>query len=153
LSGFISGEGNFFVNIFKSKIKVGETVKLSFRITQHSRDELLLKNFIQIFGCGKVYVRSNQTTVDFVVEKFSDIYEKIIPFFKKYPIEGVKAGRAQRALQEAPAAPPALDFSDFVEVAELMKNKKHLTKEGLEKIQNIKTRMNKNRIFNDDDFQ
>ena len=40
---------------------------------------------------------------------------KIIPFFKKYPIEGVKLK----------------DFHDFCKVADMVKDKKHLTKEGI----------------------
>ena len=44
------------------------------------------------------------------VTKFDDIVNKIIPFFKKYLILGVKA----------------LDFADFCKAAELMKNKAHL---------------------------
>ena len=50
--------------------------------------------------------------------------------FKKYPIPGVKA----------------LDFKDFCRAAELMKEKKHLTPEGLEQIKKIKAGMNSKRI-------
>ena len=62
---------------------------------------------------------------------FSDITEKIIPFYKKYPIVGVKV----------------LDFNDFGKIAEMIKDKKHLTKEGLEEIKKIKSRMNTGRKF------
>ena len=55
--------------------------------------------------------------------------DKVIPFFKKYPIIGVKA----------------LDFSDFCIVAELIKNKAHLTPKGLDEIRLIKLGMNKER--------
>lgn len=60
--------------------------------------------------------------VDYVVVKFSDVIEKIIPFFDKYPILGVKKK----------------DFDDFKLTANIMKNKEHLTLEGLEKIKKIK---------------
>jgi len=53
----------------------------------------------------------------------------MIPLFKQYEIKGTKY----------------LDFLDFCLVAELMKNKSHLTVEGLEKIRLIKSRMNKGR--------
>lgn len=39
----------------------------------------------------------------------------------------------------------ALDFQDFCIVADMMKDKKHLSKQGLELIQNIRTRMNTGR--------
>lgn len=37
------------------------------------------------------------------------------------------------------------DFNDFVKIAELMKNKAHLTSEGLDKIRKIQIEMNKGR--------
>jgi len=40
-----------------------------------------------------------------------------------------------------------LDFADFCKVAELMKNKAHLTQEGLEEIRQIKAGMNTRREF------
>ena len=40
ISGFVSGEGNFFVDIFKSSSnKIGYQVKLRFSVTQHKRDK------------------------------------------------------------------------------------------------------------------
>ena len=98
-----------------------------FQLTQHSRDEKLMRSLIELLKCGKIY--KNRYAFYFTVSKFSDITEKIIPFFKKYPILGVKA----------------LDFADFCKVAEMMKDKKHLTKDGLEKIKKIKAGMNRQR--------
>jgi LAGLIDADG endonuclease len=103
---------------------------LSFKITQDTRNSKLLINFVQLFGCGGVYNQSRTNNVqDFMVTKFSDITEKIIPFFETYPLRGAKPK----------------DFLDFKLVAELMKSKAHLTKEGLDKIRVIKLRMNSQR--------
>jgi hypothetical protein len=55
----------------------------------------------------------------------TDITTKIIPFFSKYPIKGIKS----------------LDFSDFCKVAQKMENKDHLTEEGLNQIRLIKSGM------------
>lgn len=66
---------------------------------------------------------------EFQCSKFSDIYEKIIPFFKKYQIRGVKAQ----------------DWQDWCIIAELIKKKAHLTSEGLDEIKKIKLRMNRGR--------
>jgi hypothetical protein len=49
------------------------------------------------------------------VGKFSDIEEKIIPFFQKYLLQGTKRG-------------------DLCKVVKLMKSQTHLTSEGLEQI-------------------
>ena len=109
LAGFTSAEGCYYINIFKSNSsKIGEAVKLKFQITQHVRNELLIKSFIKYFKYGNgIYIKGN--AYDFRVTKFIDITEKIIPFFKKYPVLGVKA----------------LDFDDWCKVAELMQEKKN----------------------------
>jgi len=64
-------------------------VRLRFSISQHSRDEQLLKSFIRYLDCGNVYNQS-ENVLDFRVEKISDITEKLIPFMDKYPIRGIK---------------------------------------------------------------
>jgi hypothetical protein len=135
LGGFISAEGCFFIhiervakNVAKSN-SITERVRLRFQISQHFRDAALLKSFIEYFDCGNYYLRPNQNVGDFVVTKFSDIHEKILPFIEKYPIYGVKA----------------LDYRDICKLVELMKNKEHLTSLGLDEIKKIKEGMNRNR--------
>ena len=59
-----------------------------------------------------------------------NITQKIIPFFLAYPLQGAKRK----------------EFKDFVKVAELMKNKAHLNKYGLEEIRGIKSGMNSKRV-------
>jgi hypothetical protein len=117
------------------------------------------------FGCGRYYIKSwRQGGImagDYIVTKFKDINEKIIPFLNRY-LQGTKA----------------LDFSDFKRVAyscsehqkfsllqssALMENKAHLTsafaelrtgaccsaaakREGLEHIRLIKSGMNRGRV-------
>jgi hypothetical protein len=65
------------------------------------------------------------------IKNFADIENKIIPFFNRYPILGIKS----------------LDFADFKKVAELIKNKEHLTAEGLNKITKIVAGMNLSRKY------
>lgn len=101
-------------------------------IAQHSRDELLFNVLINILGYGTVFKHSNRNLVTFTVAKFGDVYNKIIPLFNKYKIEGVKA----------------LDFKYFSEAAELINKKAHLTLEGIKEIRNIKSRMNLARYNN-----
>jgi hypothetical protein len=88
-----------------------------------------MKNIVSYFECGRYSLRKNKLAGDFEVTKFSDITHKIIPFFSKYSIEGVKYQ----------------DFLDFCFVAELIKNKAHLSNEGIEEIRKIKSRMNRTR--------
>lgn len=131
LAGFVTGEGCFFVNVFKGTTKTGFAISLVFQITQHSRDENLLKSFISFFNCGRYSTRSSKYHGDFLVTSFSDNYEKIIPFFKKYEIQGTKAK----------------DFSDFCKIANIINTKDHLNTEGLNKILEIKAHMNRNRTI------
>ena len=61
---------------------------------------------------------------------FSDINNKIIPFFIKYKIGGVKER----------------DFLDFCRASDIIKAKGHLTPEGLKEISEIRGGMNRKRI-------
>ena len=107
-------------------------MKLYFVISQHSQDEQLMKNFIEYFRCGNYYLYSKYEMGEYRVTKFSDLTDKIIPFFKEHPILGVKA----------------LDYEDRCKVAELMKENKHLSKDGIEEIRKIKAGMNTGRLLN-----
>jgi hypothetical protein len=88
-----------------------------------------MEMLISTLGCGKIELMLKQSAVYFVVVKYKDIFEKIIPLFDRYPIKGIKA----------------LDYSDFKKVANIMFTKEHLTEEGLSKIQSIKSDMNLSR--------
>ena len=128
LAGFTTGEGCFSVFIKKSQsIKIESQITLRFQLTQHERDEQLMSSLIEYFNCGNVY--RNKNTFEFRVIKFDDIIDKILPLFKKYPVLGVKFK----------------DFEDWCKIAVLMKNKSHLTPEGLEQIRRIKAGMNTGR--------
>jgi hypothetical protein len=59
------------------------------------------------------------------------LIDKVIPFFLEHPILGIKFQ----------------DFHDFCLAAEIMKEKRHLTIEGLNEIREIKGKMNTGRIF------
>jgi hypothetical protein len=123
-------QGCFLVKIKSSKTHtIGFQIELRFTITQHERDEQLLKSFVSYLGCGYNVKQKNTNLGNFVVTKISDITEIIIPFFHINPVVGVKEK----------------DFSDFKQVGELMRNKVHLTKVGLDQIRNIKMGMNRQR--------
>lgn len=131
VTGYIEGEGMFFINIYKRKDTVlGEGVKLVFKITQDKKNLALLESFTNIFTVGKVYKQSPTVKVlDFMITGLVDITKYVIPFFHAHPLKGAKRD----------------DFNDFVKVAELMESKAHLNKEGLEQIRSIKSRMNSKR--------
>ena len=112
-----------------SNYKTGYQVVLEFSVSQHRRDEQLLKGFISFFDCGKFNSYSNINSATFRVHKFIDVQSKIIPFFQQYKIVGLKLE----------------DFKDFIRIAEIVKEKGHLNDKGLAEIQKIKVGMNKGR--------
>lgn len=108
LAGFTAAEGSFYIIIQESKTNpTGFKVTLTFQLTQHSRDEQLLISLTKYLGCGSV--SSDREFFRFRVTKLYDITNKIIPYFKKYPILGVKAK----------------DFKDWCLLADMM-NKKNI---------------------------
>lgn len=132
LAGFINGEGCFVIDIYKSATsKMGCSARLKFQLGQHKRDSLLIDSLVDFLGCGRVVKPLSYNHVEYIVSSFTDISEKIIPFVQKYPIIGSKS----------------IDFEDFYLASLIIKNKKHLTKEGLEKIKNLKSGMNSGRIY------
>jgi hypothetical protein len=87
--------------------------------------ECLIKYLVS----GKIYKYPNKQAVSLIVVKFSDIINTIIPFFEKNPLLGTKS----------------LEYLDWCKVSKLMKDGSHLTIKGLNKIKDIKSRMNTGR--------
>jgi hypothetical protein len=110
-----------------SSYLIGHQTYLIFIITQHIRDEQLMKSLIEYLDCGNL--NQKREVFEYQVSKFSDLTDKIIPFLSKYRILGQKSK----------------DFEDFVKVSQLMETKAHLTKEGLDEIRKIKSQMNTGR--------
>ena len=129
ISGFVSGEGTFDIKIYKSKTNTGYGVQLRFRVPQHSRDTKLIEVLIKYFGSGVLEKHTQFPAVTLVIVKFSDIIEKIIPFFDKYPLIGTKQK----------------DFKLWCEIASIMKDGSHLSIEGLNLVRKIKEEMNTGR--------
>jgi len=128
LAGFVSGEGCFMAIVRKAKnYSAGYQISLSFAVVQHNRDELLLQKFIEFFGCGILYRKKE--VFEYRVTKLSDFVEKILPFFDKYPILGIKSQ----------------DYLDFCKVVRLMQTQAHLSRPGVEEILTIKRGMNRGR--------
>jgi hypothetical protein len=98
-------------------------------LTQHVRDEEFLRSLISTLNCGRYIPKTGYG--EFIVEKFIDVFDKVIPIFEEFKLHGIKSR----------------NYEDFKKVALLMKNKVHLTREGLDQIKKIKGGMNKNRGY------
>jgi hypothetical protein len=125
IRGFIEAEGSFQVLTQNNR-----NVSLRFSITQHTKDEELLKDIATYLNYGRYYKSPTRDEGQYLVTVFSDINDKLIPFLNEYPLLGVKKE----------------DYLDFLQIAGLIKSKAHLTDEGLETIKLIKSNMNRKRI-------
>lgn len=88
-----------------------------------------MKSLVNYLSCGSWVVRGTKSYGEIILSRFSDIENKIIPIFDKYPMYGDKQ----------------LDFESFKKAAEIISTKGHLTLEGGEEIRMIKGGMNKER--------
>lgn len=135
LSGFTTGDGYFMIRAIKrNNSRYGYNIQLVYNLTQHSRDRELIESLVDYLGCGRAFIYKD--AIKFEVTKFADLAEKILPLFQKYPLHGVKL----------------YDYCDFAYTIEMMKNKGHLTEEGLDLIKKIKLNMYKERIYNKNSF-
>lgn len=128
LAGFTSAEGSFMVRVLNSsQHKLNKKVQLEFNLTQHARDENLMRRIADYFSIGAVSL--NRNAFVFRVVNFTELIDKIIPFFKNNSIQGIKY----------------FDYLDFLKAADIIRDKGHLTLEGLEQIHKIKNGMNSRR--------
>jgi hypothetical protein len=107
----------------------GYQVRLKFIVSQDYRDVALLKLLRDYLNCGDVNIDSRGMS-SLTIRKNSDVTSFIIPFFAKYPLHDSKFA----------------DYTDFCEVAKIIDSKAHLTEEGLKRIDQIRSGMNRGRF-------
>ena len=87
ISWFASGEGCFLVTLIKTTSnQLGYWVQLSFQLTQHTRDIELINNLKEYLDCGQTTIYDDHNFIKYVISNISDIMEKVLPFFDKYPL-------------------------------------------------------------------
>jgi hypothetical protein len=131
ISGFVSAEGSFDVRIPSTNSKLGYRVQLRFRISQHSRDLILMQKIVEYLGSGKIYKYAGKSAISLTIVDFKDITNILVPFFNENPIIGIKL----------------YDYLDWCKIHSLMLNRSHLTVEGINSIRKIKSGMNTGRNF------
>ena len=131
--GFVDGEGCFSVGVFRNRIlKNGWQVFPEFVVTQGKKSLSALEELQEFFGCGKIFINTRydnhrEPLYRYCVRSTKDIREKIIPFFRKYPLRTAKQK----------------DFERFVRILAMMERKTHLTVKGMGKIARIVEQMNR----------
>lgn len=133
ISGFVDGEGTFHIAIQKTtNVNVGYQLIPEFRISQRIDRAQLLFKIKDVFQCG--YIKQNHArnirdkNLVYTVRNKNDLWNKIIPFFKRFPIESEKQ----------------LDLLKFSEIVEEMRKGVHLHLEGLIRLLKIVFSMNRN---------
>lgn len=135
--GLTDGEGCFYVNIrTSSAYRAGATVQMHFHLKMQERDKELLEMVRNTMGCGAVYFQKERRTnhcqcYRYTVSALQDIFGTVIPFFRKYPLQSA----SKRA-----------NFEIFCTIADLVKEGKHLTAEGIEEIRAHKMLMNQKTV-------
>ena len=133
--GLVDGEGSFTVYIrhprdSRERVRrVKAEPKFYLKLIEKDKDILYeLKNF---FGCGNVYFqrdrrKNHQNCYRYEVSKREDLERIIIPFFRKY--------RPHLASKK-------IDFQIFSKLVEMIKNGRHLEREGILKMYRLKQKM------------
>ena len=125
--GFVDGEGCFFVGINRQPtMKIGWQVLPEFRVVQHEKDVAILQRLQEFFGCGQI-TRNHGDRKELRIRGLRQLSERVVTFFKAHPLNTVKRS----------------SFKRFAEVIMMMERGEHLTLEGLEKIREIASRMNR----------
>lgn len=133
VAGFVDGEGCFVIVISKHKTKkLGFDGRVSFQIEVRDDDLEIIRNIQDTLECGRIHYLSYERYgwyphVKFMVSAIDDIVNKLIPFFEQYPLRAKKRK----------------SFELFCQAAQVVRDKRHLTIEGIEKLRAIRTKMNK----------
>ena len=131
--GLTDGEGCFYVLLNKSPLyRTGYGVHLHFHIKMQQIDREVLIKVRNTLECGEVYFQSEKRQnhthcYRYTVSAHRDILEKIIPFFRKHPLQTYSKNK---------------NFELFVQIADLVANGKHLTSSGVNLIKELKAKMN-----------
>lgn len=109
---------------------------MHFHLKLQATDRDLLQKICNTLDCGKVYFqaekRQNHTQCyRYSVSAWRDIESKVIPFFKKHQLQTASKGKS---------------FAIFCQIADLVKQGKHLQNDGIEMIRILKGDMNKRTI-------
>jgi len=125
LAGFTDGEGSFNVS-FRPRADYAMPWKVSLCFNISQRDPVVLSLFKRHLGCGTMRQRRDGVWY-YEVNNLSAITENVIPFFQRFTFLSAKKKR---------------DFGKFVQLAELLRQRRHLVRSGVEQVLAIRREMN-----------
>lgn len=125
LAGFADGEGSFNVSFRKRKdYAMPWKVSLCFNVSQ--KDRVILALFKRHLGCGTLRGREDGVWY-FEVNNFNALEENVIPFFDRFGFLSAKKKR---------------DFSKFRQMARIIREGDHLSRQGIQALLDIRKDMN-----------
>lgn len=132
--GLTDGEGCFYVNIRprdKRWPNSKEGAETHFYLKMREKEFRLLNEVKRFFKCGAVYhqkeKRKNHTPCyRYEINSQENIHRVLIPFFDKYPLQSSKRK----------------DYLIFRKIAQMVREKRHKTQEGIREILRLKLQMN-----------
>ena len=134
--GITDGEGCFSVSINRNPTtKLGCQILPEFVVTQGEKSLSALNKMKKYFKCGRIFINRRhdnhkEDIYRYCVRSINDLRTTIIPFFE---VNKLMTGKRR-------------DFIYFSKVVDLMVNKKHLSRKGVERIGRIIQRMNSKKI-------
>lgn len=127
VTGFTDAEGSFIVRIRQNpKAKAGWNVETKFSFCIHKKDRMILDLIQAFFGGVGSITYASKDTLHYRIASLHDLINVVIPHFDKYPLNTQKRA----------------DYFLFKEIVLLIKNKQHLTIEGIQKIVNLRASIN-----------
>ena len=94
--GFVDGEGCFSVSTFRNSThKSGYQTLYEFVVTQGEKSKSAMEAIRKYFDCGGIYINRRydnhkHNLLRYCVRKQEDLRNKIVPFFRKYPLQTAK---------------------------------------------------------------
>lgn len=129
ISGYVDGEGSFHVAIQKvAHVKFGYQLLPEFHVSQSKDRPQVLQLIKKLWQCGyiKDNFRGKDNNLVYVVRNRNDLLNKVIPFFRKYPMLSEKQK----------------DFKKFAAIVAAMHQGKHLQKQHFIRLLNLAVSMN-----------
>ena len=127
LSGFTDAEGCFNISITaNSRYTLGHVIKMRYILDQ--KDSIILNKVYELFGFGKVTLRSGTEDVyRYTATGFKPL-NNVIVYFKLHPLKTKKAS----------------SFDKWLIIHNQVSNKLHLTEGGLSNVRNLQKQINLN---------
>ncbi len=122
-SGFVDGEGCFYIGFSKREdLPMKWQILTEFHVSQNPGSKNVLSALQKRLGCGYLKPNHPKSSSDktwiLIIKDKGDLQKKVIPFFDTHPLQTIKQ----------------LDYQVFKKVVQMIEEKRHLTKEGFQRI-------------------